>query len=269
MEQRKKEEQEFHNIIRSDELLKNPSTYSYYMSNKKYYSITRGSLKYFSDWLKEHCKNKVVLDYCCGDGRYSFQAAKYGANVIGIDISDKTIEICKKKAVQEKLEKQTSFFIMDAENLKFNDNSFDIIISMGVLHHLDLKKAYQEFIRVIKPNGRIICTEALGHNPFIHLYRKITPHLRTKWEVEHILSLADIKMSRCYFAKIKMKFFHLATLVAVPFRNLPGFNTILKSLETLDQILLSIPLIKKQAWMIIFILSEPRKEILKNCRNLS
>ncbi len=152
------------------------------------------------------------------------------------------------------------FLIMDAESTQFNHDYFDLIVVSGVLHHLDIKKAYRELARILKPDGEVICTEALRHNPLIHAYRKRTPHLRSAWETEHILGKREILLAKQYFENVRVaKFFHLATLAAVPFRNSPVFKSALRGLESIDSLLLHIPILKWQAWMAVFVLSRPRK----------
>ena len=58
-----------------------------------------------------------------------------------------------------------------------------------------------------------------------------------------------------------MRFFHLATLGAVPFRNTLLFKPILKLAEVVDTVLLRIPLVQWLSWQIVFILSEPKKQV--------
>ena len=259
MKVRKREEQEFHNKLRNERLKEELNKYKFLTSNKKFYAIDRSNRKFCDNWLKTRCKNKKVLDYCCGDGYYSFTAARNGAEVIGIDISNVSIENCQKRAALERFEKTTTFLVMDAEELKFDNDSFDIIVVSGVLHHLDLKKAFAELSRVLKPDGKIICMEPLKHNPVIHFYRKMTPHLRTQYEFEHILKKSDLGMAKLYFNGIETRFFHLATMGAIPFHNFPVFYSILSMLEAVDKILCKIPIIKWLAWMAVFILSNPIK----------
>lgn len=261
MELRKQKEKKFHNKIRDKGLNKSKFDYEYLTSNKKFYSITRKSRDFVNAWLKQRCQNKVILDYCCGGGEFTVFLAKNGAQkAIGIDISEVSIKNAQKKAVEEKVEKNTKFFIMDAENLDFEDSYFDIIACSGVLHHLDIKKAYPELARVLKPDGKVICDEPLVYNPVFHFYRKMTPHLRTEWELHHILGKKDIEIAKSFFEEIEdIKFFHLATLLAVPFRNLPGFGFILSFLEKVDSVLLKLPLLKWLAWQVVFIFSRPKK----------
>lgn len=259
MEERKQTEALFHDKIRDEKLRDDRLEYERLTANKKFYSITRKSRSFVNEWLLARCEEKKVLDYCCGNGEVSIFLAKNNAEVTGIDISPVSIENCKKNAIREGVDKNTNFLVMDAENLEFEDNYFDFIICSGVLHHLDIKKSYPELARVLKPDGEIICGEPLVHNPFFQLYRRLTPHLRTKWEMEHILSKNDINLAKRYFNKIEIKFFHLFTLLAVPFRNLPRFDFILGILEKVDSFLLKLPFIKWLSWQIIFILSKPKK----------
>jgi len=97
-----------------------------------------------------------------------------------------------------------------------------------------LKTAYAELARILKPGGKLVCTEALRHNPFIHWYRKRTPQLRTKWECEHILGIPEMRASQEYFGSVKIRFFHLVSLAAVPFRKKPVFSSWLSLLEGID-----------------------------------
>ncbi len=236
-------------------------------SNKKFYRITRKNRNYINSWLLERISDdKKFLDYCCGEGQFSLFLAKNGANVIGIDISDTSIRIATDGATAQGLKDKANFLIMDGENLKFDDNTFDVVVCSGVLHHLDINKAYPELARVLKLNGEIICNEPLAYNPIFQLYRKLTPHLRTEWEAKHILNKKAIDLAKKYFNRIEMRFYHLSTFIAVPFRNLPFFNFLLSFFEIVDSILLRAPFVKWLSWQIIFILSEPKKS--KNEFNL-
>ncbi|MDA2935690.1 class I SAM-dependent methyltransferase [Patescibacteria group bacterium AH-259-L05] len=260
MDSRKQEEAKFHNKVRNKTLENDVLEYEYLTSNKKIYSVTRKSRKFVNNWIIQNCPNKRALDYCCGNGAMTIFLAKKGAQATGIDISDISIQNCNKLAIKQGVEKNTSFLVMDAEKLNFEDNYFDIIVCCGVLHHLDVKKVYPELARVLKPQGKVICNEPLVYNPIFQLYRKMTPHLRTEWEMRHILSKNDIMIAKKNFNKIEdIKFFHLTTVLAIPFHNLPGFNVLLRSFEIIDSILLRIPLLKWLAWQTAYILSEPRK----------
>ena len=265
MEQRKLEEIQFHDNIRSLDI--DDPHYERQHSNRKFYSIGRRTETFPKEWLLQRCANRRVLVFGCGSGAQSFYLAKANAQVAGIDISSVAIGLARKRAIQEGVEKNTSFYVMDCEAMAFPDNCFDIIIAAGVLHHLDLPRAYREMARTLKPDGQIICVEALGHNPVIQLYRKLTPHLRTAWEAEHILRMKDLKLARRFFAKVDARFYHLFTLAAVPFRRTRIFSSVLSAMEAIDKVVLRVPFIRTQAWQVIFILSQPNKELFKQDRH--
>jgi len=261
MEIRKLQEKAFHNAWR-DDLDVSPERTNLIAANRKWYSIVRSSKAFTEKLLFGMCKGKKVLDYCCGNGTMSCQIAGMGAaSVTGIDISEISIQNARRHAIAEKLDSKTEFLAMDAENMSFPNNFFDVIYEAGVLHHLSLKNAYSELARVLKPDGECLCVEALGHNKLAQLYRRRTPSLRTKWETEHILLKKDLDMAKKYFNKVRiLGFFHLSALLAVPFRNTRAFDFILRFFEITDKLILKIPFIRWQAWQVIFILAEPKRQ---------
>jgi ubiquinone/menaquinone biosynthesis C-methylase UbiE len=232
--------------------------------NMKYYSIVDSREKFLANWFMRNATKRRVLDYGCGSGGSARKIAEYGAaEVIGVDISEDSITNAKKEIEATNLKDRCRFFVMDAENMTFEENRFDIVYSAGVLHHIDLNRAYPEVARVLKPSGQMICVEPLAYNPLIQWYRKRTPHLRTSWEIEHILTKNDIYLGKRYFNKLKiLGFFYLMTIAAVPFRKTPIFGFVRDLLELFDRFVLNIPFIQWYAWQVVFALSEPRKEFL-------
>lgn len=103
---------------------------------------------------KKTAKGKLVLDAGCGGGRYSVAWKLLGADsVIGLDFSTQGIEDAQKR-VEEKGIKKVKFIKGDVLNIPFDDNSFDIVFSNGVLHHTsNWKKGIKEIVRVLKPEG--------------------------------------------------------------------------------------------------------------------
>ena len=235
-----------------DDLILNKEEFEKNFSNMKYYSITDLSEKYQYDWLKNNCnKNTKVLDFACGNGENGIFAAECGADVIGIDISPEGIENANKNAKEKGVDSHCKFHVMDGENMNFEDSYFDIAVEYGALHHVELDIALKELSRVLKANGKIICVEALRHNPLIHAYRKRTPHLRTDWEYEHILGVESLEYFKKYFTNVNVKFFHLSSLVSVPFRKTSLFKPMKVMFNFIDRIILSNKLIGKYAWIMI------------------
>lgn len=221
---------------------------------KKYYSINKLHKSYHQDLISSICKNKKLLEIGCGIGKNSILWTKYGADVVGIDISSQGIASAKKMAAAKKLDAE--FFEMNAEVLNFNDDSFDIVSGSSVLHHLDIEKACSEVSRVLKKEGHAIFSEPLGHNFIINLYRRFSPEIRT--EDEHPLLMSDMKKIKKQFGKVESKFFHIFTILAIPFRRCRFFNPLLNMLNLLDRTLMCIfPFIKRYSWLVVM-----------DCRNL-
>ena len=232
-----------------------------HFSNMKFYSITRSSFAYRDAVLFDKIKGAVVLDYCCGNGEVAIEMAKQGASrVVGIDISSVAIENARELARSAEVDAVCEFAVMDGEHTEFANNTFDIIHEYGALHHLELKAAFLELARILKPDGKMVCTEAMRHNRLIHWYRKRTPHLRTQWEVEHILRVDNLDIVRKYFSQIHVKFFHLSVLAAVPFRKTVLFKPLCDFFNKMDNMLLQKKQIGKYAWIMVFIVSGPREQ---------
>lgn len=101
---------------------------------------------------------KTILEIGSGAGSHSALFAKYGALVTAVDLSlDRVRATARKFELLGELAKGCVALEADAENLPFEDSSFDIVYSNGVLHHSpDTERAISEVYRVLKPEGRAI-----------------------------------------------------------------------------------------------------------------
>lgn len=106
-----------------------------------------------SDFFDLIEKNTIGLEVGCGNGKNMIYANNLNKNikVKGIDISDKFVEICKKKNLDVEQG--------DMIKLLYEDESFDFVFSIAVLHHLDKEElrveALKEMFRVCKKDGII------------------------------------------------------------------------------------------------------------------
>lgn len=105
--------------------------------------------KYFS-------KLGIILDIGCGAGRTSFELAKMGHKVIGIDLSQPLIDAAKKRLLQEKV--SVTFKVMNALKIDFPNNYFDGAIfsynGIGFIPRKEGKlKLLKEVYRVLKPGS--------------------------------------------------------------------------------------------------------------------
>ena len=260
LEDRKREEIEFHNFERErhDTAVMHAQKEQDVHANKKYYSVSTTSMDWVDRWLESNVKDRVFLDYACGNGIRAVQAAKAGARLsIGLDISDVSVGNARETAQAAGVGDRCRFIQGDCEATELPDQSIDTILCSGMLHHLDLNRAYPELHRILKPSGRLLGVEALGHNPGIQLYRNRTPHMRTEWETKHILKMRDIRRAEKHFQRGETKFWHLAALGAVPLRKTPLFGIALGVGNACDSLLMNIPGIRLMAWQVTFELIKP------------
>lgn len=110
-----------------------------------------------------------ALDLCCGTGDIAFALAQRGADVTGLDFSEKMLEVAGTRA-QARLQRvkdakngprpQVKFIQGDAQQIPFPDNSFDAVtMGYGLRNLTSWEAGLREMIRVVKPGGRIVVLE--------------------------------------------------------------------------------------------------------------
>src|SRR3989344_3529774 len=191
MEERKQKEIEYYDQ-KAEELSRGPVSGDF----EGFEPRILESYKFLYKLLKENCRDKLVLDYGCGNGVHSFAPINFGAKkVIAIDLSEKSLEIARERAKKEGVGDKVEFILMDCEKMDFPAHYFDIILDGGAFSSLDLKKALPELARVLKPEGLLIGIETFGHNPLTNFKRKLNKITgkRTAWATEHILHTKDLR----------------------------------------------------------------------------
>ena len=100
-----------------------------------------------------------IIDIACGTGLISFRAAAATGSkgfVLGTDISDKMVEIADKTAKENSIG-NIKFERMDAEELKINDEEYDVAIcALGLMYAPSPVNALKEMYRVLKKGGSCI-----------------------------------------------------------------------------------------------------------------
>ena len=97
-----------------------------------------------------------ILEAGCGTGQMSIALSRYGRQVYGIDLSKGSL-IEAKKFISSNNIKSVHLFRMNIFKLFFEENTFDIVISNGVLHHTyNPKLAFSKLVKVLKPGGIIV-----------------------------------------------------------------------------------------------------------------
>ena len=173
-------------------------------------------IKILQNYLgKNNLRTKLALDVGASSGIIDSEISKNVKKIIGIDIDKGAIKHAKNKFRRKNL----FFKYGDALNLKFKENTFDIVICTHVYEHVeDPEKLFQEISRVLKPNG--ICylaavnalwpIEPHYNLPFLsylpkklaNIYLKLLTGkkiyyetLFTYWRLKSIVSNLDLKMT--------------------------------------------------------------------------
>ena len=97
-----------------------------------------------------------ILEAGCGTGQLSIALSRYARQIYGIDLSKGSL-IEAKQFINSNDIKSVHLFRMNIFKLFFEENTFDVIISNGVLHHTyNPKLAFSKLVRVLKPGGIIV-----------------------------------------------------------------------------------------------------------------
>jgi SAM-dependent methyltransferase len=231
----------------------------------RFYAINRSSWAYYRAQLLYHATRSSrpgqparILEYGSGVGSYSALAlAEAGYPSVGIDLSPASVRRSQERAAELHPDVPIEYRAMNAESLDFEDDTFDLVCGNGILHHLDLERAYSEVARVLKPDGVAVFSEPLGENPLINLYRRLTPGQRT--EDEHPLTRADVELARRWFDDLHVRYFHLTALAATPLRKTSVFEPTLRFLDRVDRTLFErVEGARRFAWVVVYRVSAPR-----------
>ncbi len=133
--------------------------------------------------LMGNVEGKHILDAGCGIGEYTFQLDSLGAKCIGVDASERFVELSSQRYPQ------CSFALVDLSKpiRKFESHTFDIILSKYVLPFIeDIFVPLGEFRRLLKPLGCVVLS--LGH-PFSWLYHWLASY----WKLNYREGFCDLE----------------------------------------------------------------------------
>jgi ubiquinone/menaquinone biosynthesis C-methylase UbiE len=213
-------------------------------------------------------RGRYLLDLGCGAGESSVYFARQGAHCVAADYSQGMVETARRLATRYGVKVESR--VIDAMQIDFDSNVFDIVYAANVLHHVDVDRALREIHRVLKPGGVAGIWEPLKHNPVINIYRRMASKVRT--DDEHPLDIQVIDKTKQIFSKVEYDTFWLATLwIFLRFYLIEGIHPneqrywkkILTDelrlrrtyyrLEKLDYLLKKIPYMKRFAWNIAIV----------------
>lgn len=119
--------------------------------------------------------SKILLEIGCGTGWLSVILAKRGATVHGIDISPKSVSVASVNAKIHDVSKSIHFRVMSGHKLDYEEDFFDLVYGLSILHHVNIDDMVREVWRVLKPGGRAIFMEPFGNSQLFQSIRKYIP----------------------------------------------------------------------------------------------
>jgi len=152
-----------------------------------------------------------VLDVGTGTGVLAIEFAKGipAASVVGLDLSDVALELARDNAQRSRVSSRVSFEKGDAEDMPFEDDTFDLVISGNTLHLLkNPVRMFNEIQRVLKPGGRFLVSDF--RRSWLGI---LTEHVRSAYSAEEVRDL--LRQSELQDWKVKDSFFWLSVLSEV------------------------------------------------------
>ncbi len=153
----------------------------------------------------DQARGKCVLDVGCGNGYVLSRYAHFGAEVHGIDLTETALDLSRRRFEIEGL--AGTFRSTDGDSIPYPDATFDIVCSMGVLHHIDdPRPMLDEIRRVLKPGGDLILMlynrNSWKYRVILPLRRRFDPAYRGKTLAE---ALNRNDGEQCPLAKVYSK----------------------------------------------------------------
>jgi len=157
------------------------STYSRTQLDHDDVRISEERFRVTTGFSPEELRGKWVLDVGCGMGRFAEVASRWGANVVGIDLS-RAAEVAARNLADRR---NVWICRADLRHLPFALESFDYIYSIGVLHHTpDCEHSFKSLIPFLKPDGTIAIWVYSGYNKYYRMsdiYRRVTTKMPVQW----------------------------------------------------------------------------------------
>jgi 2-polyprenyl-3-methyl-5-hydroxy-6-metoxy-1,4-benzoquinol methylase len=117
-------------------------------------------------WLSDCCRlasGRKVLECGCGTGVFTRQLAGTGAEITAVDISEDLLAEARQAIGPAKNVRFQTCNLEDPASLE--DESFDAVVGVSVLHHLDMEIALPALLRKLRPGGQVAFSEPNMSNP--------------------------------------------------------------------------------------------------------
>lgn len=173
--------------------------------------LSRRDAVEYSYQLLGNVDQKSVLEIGSGSGQQALFLAARGAKVTVIDISEESLKSTRHMAQEKGI--SLSVHQMNAEEMKFKADQFDLIYINSVLMHVNQQKVLQECSRVLREGGKLIVVEPLQHAPFVQIYRLLSSYKNIK---PKYATLKMFKEGKTYFSEYQHREFYLFSSALLP-----------------------------------------------------
>ena len=167
-----------------------------------------------------------VIDLGCGWGTFDFALADHVDSILGVDFSERSIEICEQRLRDRPVE-NVRFLCADAGDTGLEEGGWDVVLAADLFEHLypdDSTRVAREAFRLLRPGGRFVTwTPHRGHileilkNRDILLKRDVS-HVDYKSmdEMKRLLTEAGFEIERAYYAESHVPGLRLAERLLQP-----------------------------------------------------
>jgi SAM-dependent methyltransferase len=152
-------------------------------------------------------RGKTVLDLGCGSGENLIPLVKRGANVIGMDISPELIELAHHRLSNYGLDAMLQ--VRSAYQTALPDESMDVVFSVALLHHLDLRPVCAEIHRILRRGGLFILQEPIRFSRTMRYLRRLFPARTDVSDYEHPMTRDEVSIVSEGFGVVAERDFRL------------------------------------------------------------
>ena len=207
----------------------------------------------FSDYTEEYpwrsyefrflgpLAGKSILDLGCGYHPTPIYFALAGAErVCACDVSPKAVQFMRRVANIYGVADRVAVYESPAEKIPIASGEFDLMHGEAVLHHISVPAAAPEIRRVLKPGGRAVFKDPLGHNTVLEFVRDHMPGVTGKSAAkgtDRPMTIEDIERFGRLFSSYEYKTFGLSSMAAMLLR-LPRRSAMTRALHSMDNAVL-------------------------------
>jgi S-adenosylmethionine-dependent methyltransferase len=173
-----------------------------------------------------------ILEIGAASGAYTVELVRRGYDITAVDISNKLLDICKKRISDEGLDQKVSLFISDARDLsELGEKLFDVVLLMGPLYHLvieeDRKSAVREAFKHTKPGGIIFSTFVSRYGIWGDIMKKIPHSIERQDDLRTILEKGKDSESNERQESTEFRGYFAKSSEIAPLHEEAGFKTLI------------------------------------------